>query len=607
MNKKYMMRVNFLVFLLFFVCLFCPLQASARGETGAADEFVLFSAAGGQTLAQEETVPREDVIGEAKKGIVEVLSGFTDGNGKFYKMKSASGFLISNGENGAFIVTNAGILKSTNKEKKAFCKENGVKTGSSQLADSVQIVIRGDVTAEAQILTQSGELDFCILSLDSVVNEKSELKLGDSSLPVTGDTVFTLGFPTDITELEFSEEEVEVYQGSIQDKASNQNGEPYIQHSAAVLEGNAGGPLLDAEGYVIGINCFQYSDVDSGRYYALPVNKVAEILDNFAIDYSSRKNDGLKQKLESLRMECLELYQAGNYKKDSLKALGEALAKAEQLTEQEKFQPEEIQQVCQELQEARDKLIPEMGKIQKLIYVLAGLIALLCIWLLILLILNHKDKKKECLRQMGSGDSAGNTAAMVSPSFSSSPENAGLQETAEPGPQTDSDGMDEKGKRLAARRSASGRELSWQEALQQPEDQEKTIGLSYYRENGASVKKNRQVFSRRAEGLKLMQVGSGQEAIVDKPEYIIGKNPKQADFFVSGNQAVSRKHACIFWQKDAYYLSDLGSANGTYVRGEQVKEGTPVRLNHRDTVMLADEEFSVEIFRRKEDINGIRN
>lgn len=286
---------------------------------------------------------------------------------------------------------------------------------------------------------------------------------------------------------------------------------------------------------------------------------MAEILDNFAIDYSSRKNDGLKQKLESLRMECLELYQAGNYKKDSLKALGEALAKAEQLTEQEKFQPEEIQQVCQELQEARDKLIPEMGKIQKLIYVLAGLIALLCIWLLILLILNHKDKKKECLRQMGCGDSAGNTAAMVSPSFSSSPENAGLQETAQPGPQADSDGMDEKDKRLAARRSASRRELSW------------------------------------------------QEAIVDKPEYIIGKNPKQADFFVSGNQAVSRKHACIFWQKDAYYLSDLGSANGTYARGEQVKEGTPVRLNHRDTVMLADEEFSVEIFRRKEDINGIRN
>lgn len=589
MKKKYMIRGNFLVLLFIFVCVFASQQASAKEKDGDISEIV----------------PREELLGEAKKGIVEILSGFTDCNGKFHKMKSASGFLISNGENGAYIVANSGILKSTAKEKKAYCKENDLKAEDSQFTDVVQVVIRGDVTVEAQILTQSEELDFCILSLDSVVNEKAALKLGDSTLPVTGDMVFALGFPTDPAGLEFSEEEVEVYQGSVQDKASDQDQEPYIQHSAPVLEGNTGGPLLDADGYVIGINCFRYSDVDSGRYYALPVNKVVEILDNFAIEYSSRKDDSLEEELEALRKECLELYQTGDYKKESLKALEEALAKADKLTEQEEFQAEEALQVCQELQEAKKNLVPEMEKIQKVIYVLAGLIGLLCIWFLLLLMLNHKDKKRECTRQGESGWLAGNTELIASPDCQVHSGNIALAGAAEP---MQSVGQREPEHAKEAENPSFQKKKAEQSGVwQRSEEQEKTIGLSYYRENRASFQKSQNVFSRRAAGLKLVRVRTGQAAEMDKPEYVIGKNPKQADFFVSDNQAVSRKHACIIWQEDAYCLSDLGSANGTYVRGEQLKEGQQIRLNNGDSVLLADEEFSVEIFPRKEVKNGIRD
>lgn len=602
MNKKYRIKVNFLAILLFFGCLFYPRQALAQGETGVN---VIGNDTEAATEADEinnhtEMAAKEDRIGAAKKGIVEVLSGFADGNGTFRKMKSASGFLISNGENGAIIVTNAGILKSTKKEKKAYCEENDLKAEDCQFEDIVQIVIRGDVTAEAQILTQSEELDFCVLGMDSVVNEKAALRLGDSTLPVTGDTVFALGFSSDSTEIEFSEEEVEVYQGNVQDKAFSQDGEAYIQHSAAVLEGNTGGPLLDAEGYVIGINCFRYSDVDLGRYYALPVNKVAEILDNFAIAYGSREEDGLEQELETLRKECLELYQSGDYKKDSLEPLEEALAKADKLAEQEKFQPEETRQVCLELQEAKEKLIPKMEKIQKLIYVLAGLIALLCIYFLILLILNQKDKKKECFARAGR-DEMPSARQCASERTEADRIQSGSHSISgkEPFQQEAMYRDKEAGRIQSGSRSISGKELFQQEVPRRDEEQEKTIGLSYYRENKTPFQKDDKAFPRRSTGLRIAQSRKGQAAEVDKPEYIIGKNPKQADFFVSDNPAVSRKHACIFWQEDAYYLSDLGSANGTYIKGEQIKEGARVSLKDGDTIFLADEEFSVAIFRRK--------
>jgi signal transduction histidine kinase len=44
---------------------------------------------------------------------------------------------------------------------------------------------------------------------------------------------------------------------------------------------------------------------------------------------------------------------------------------------------------------------------------------------------------------------------------------------------------------------------------------------------------------------------------------------------------VSRRHAQIAWRDGAYYIEDLGSANGTFVNGEPVRRALPLRFGDR--------------------------
>lgn len=74
----------------------------------------------------------------------------------------------------------------------------------------------------------------------------------------------------------------------------------------------------------------------------------------------------------------------------------------------------------------------------------------------------------------------------------------------------------------------------------------------------------------------------------------LGKSA-QNDYCIDGNTAVSRKHAVINRRGEDYYLSDLNSTNGTQVNGSGLKPGQEVLLKNGDELVLADEEFRVEV------------
>jgi pSer/pThr/pTyr-binding forkhead associated (FHA) protein len=75
---------------------------------------------------------------------------------------------------------------------------------------------------------------------------------------------------------------------------------------------------------------------------------------------------------------------------------------------------------------------------------------------------------------------------------------------------------------------------------------------------------------------------AGQWAL-DKDELIIGREPPAGLLF--SLPRISRQQARLVRVDRAYYLSDLGSRNGTFVNGQVVgKEG--VRLNDGDEIVL---------------------
>jgi len=56
---------------------------------------------------------------------------------------------------------------------------------------------------------------------------------------------------------------------------------------------------------------------------------------------------------------------------------------------------------------------------------------------------------------------------------------------------------------------------------------------------------------------------------------------------------VSQKHACITCDKMGWSVQDLGSTNGTWVRGDKLMPGTPCRLNAGDRIRVVNYEILI--------------
>src|SRR5438874_1456562 len=75
---------------------------------------------------------------------------------------------------------------------------------------------------------------------------------------------------------------------------------------------------------------------------------------------------------------------------------------------------------------------------------------------------------------------------------------------------------------------------------------------------------------------------------------VIGRSLADANVDLElGEQAVSRRHARIWREQDAYWIEDLKSRNGTFVNGAQIKEKFPLRAG--DTIRIVDVTILVQL------------
>ena len=80
---------------------------------------------------------------------------------------------------------------------------------------------------------------------------------------------------------------------------------------------------------------------------------------------------------------------------------------------------------------------------------------------------------------------------------------------------------------------------------------------------------------------------------VDQPEYLIGKNPNMVNGAITYNPAISRVHCKITYFQGRYYLTDMGSANGTCVNQQRVEQQQTVEINSGDCIKLANSDFVI--------------
>ncbi|MDU3243053.1 MAG: trypsin-like peptidase domain-containing protein [Clostridiales bacterium] len=515
-----------------------------------------------------------DKISETKSGILEIKAGFTDKNGRFHMLKRSSGCLISNGSGYTYVVTTYHSVNISNKEKSAYCKEKEIETDVKELTDSIRVMIKGDVDVEAVVMTESQAQDYSILSVDSVINEKNALKLGSSGSLKTGDPVYVLGFPDEVpgNAVQYSEADVEIHAGYIQDASSKRKDAVCIQHSGVVTPGNSGGALVDTDGYFVGLNNAAYTNEEIRAYYSLAVDEIKEILDNYGIVYGSKEKELALQNLKTLLSKCRELEESGDYKGESLVTLQQNIQAVEGAMKESELTVDGIQEKVSLLEKSRSNLEKKMPLTRKVVYILAVCCILLFAKLMHILIVRWKDNRSP-RKQKGQ--------AAVS--------EVGNEKKQEKEYLTDT------GQQNNIRQKKSGKENIQIEHV----DEESTTLLFQSEDEDEDERTELQNplndnFSRNAKKARLEQERTRKIIEISKPEFFIGKKPELVDYAILDNKVISRLHAVILWEDGLYTIQDKESVNGTFVNGKKI-DSEGVALKNADEITLANEIFIFRI------------
>jgi serine protease Do len=185
----------------------------------------------------------EDFSGIVESAVKSVVTIKTD-------VSQGTGFIIS--EEG-YIITNYHIIEDAT--------QAGIFTYDKEMHQTYRIGINSN-------------LDLALLKIGGTYDN---LEFGDSNDVQTGEKVIAIGNPLG---LEFSVSEGIV--SAIHREGEN-NLKAYIQTDAALNPGNSGGPLINKQGKVIGINNFKIGEGES-LGFALESNYIKEAINKIAMD-----------------------------------------------------------------------------------------------------------------------------------------------------------------------------------------------------------------------------------------------------------------------------------------------------------------------------------
>jgi serine protease Do len=152
----------------------------------------------------------------------------------------------------------------------------------------------------ARLLAAAEMLDFALLKID-VDHPIPALKWGNSDAVLVGDPVLTIGNQLGLG-MSASAGIVSGLNRDLQDSPFDS----YIQTDATINHGNSGGPLIDANGDVIGINTALYNPDENGGFigigFAIPAN-TANFVQHFLLNPNHPKPGWLGFSLQDMTQE----------------------------------------------------------------------------------------------------------------------------------------------------------------------------------------------------------------------------------------------------------------------------------------------------------------
>ena len=228
----------------------------------------------------------KDAITSARNSVVRIAYGYTYDGVEYGQ--TGSGFCI--GEEGKpveYILTNAHVVTATYKNQ------------ILGYAEDVYVVfddIDADSTMKAKVLKVFTDgVDLAILRLEAPTTLRTQLPLASASDAAIMDKVYALGFPGIADDqsgyMKSTIDDVTITEGSVTKEQYIESGAKYLQVDAAISSGNSGGPLVDENGNVVGINTLvAVPDAGASLGYALYIDYATDYLDTMGYPYTKASN-----------------------------------------------------------------------------------------------------------------------------------------------------------------------------------------------------------------------------------------------------------------------------------------------------------------------------
>lgn len=163
-------------------------------------------------------------------------------------------------------------------------------------ATKISVTMTNGETIEAKLIGSDKNSDVALLKIDK--NNLDYVKLGNSDDVIIGEWVIALGNPFGLFEIN-DKPTVTVGVVSAKDMKVNAEGnrvyKDMIQTDASINAGNSGGPLVNAEGEVIGMNTIiftggGYSNGSIGVGFAISINRVKKLMEEIKVNGKIERN-----------------------------------------------------------------------------------------------------------------------------------------------------------------------------------------------------------------------------------------------------------------------------------------------------------------------------
>jgi S1-C subfamily serine protease len=210
------------------------------------------TASSGNTALDSACLPAADIYQQLQPAVVEITST-QQGRSPFAPSGTAAG---------------SGIVIDT---------QGTILTNYHVVADAtnLEVTFSDDTTASAQVVGTDPGNDLAVIRIDVSGQKLTPAPLGDSDAIRVGDPVLAIGQPFEL-ESTLTQGIVSATGRTFSEGQGTRPIRNMIQTDAAVNPGNSGGPLIDCQGQVIGINTALENptgeDVNVGIAFAVPIN-----------------------------------------------------------------------------------------------------------------------------------------------------------------------------------------------------------------------------------------------------------------------------------------------------------------------------------------------